>query len=263
MSFSITYLGGPTALLEIGGLRLLTDPTFDPAGPYPIGSRTLTKTVDAVATPESLGQVDAVLLSHDQHPDNLDNGGRAYLAQVPLTLSTPDAQRRLGGTVRGLVPWASTELQTPTGATLTVTAVPALHGPDGSEALVGQVTGFVLTGVGVPTVYISGDNASLDVVDAVADRFGPVDIALLHAGAARTELLDGALLTLDSEQTGAAAVRAGARHVFPLHFEGWAHFSEGREALAAAVERANIADRTVLLDLGEVWSSDVLPVETT
>jgi hypothetical protein len=28
----VTYVGGPTALLELGGLRLLTDPTFDPAG---------------------------------------------------------------------------------------------------------------------------------------------------------------------------------------------------------------------------------------
>jgi L-ascorbate metabolism protein UlaG (beta-lactamase superfamily) len=28
----VTYIGGPTALLELGGLRLLTDPTFDPAG---------------------------------------------------------------------------------------------------------------------------------------------------------------------------------------------------------------------------------------
>ena len=27
---SITYVGGPTALLEWHGLRLLTDPTFDP-----------------------------------------------------------------------------------------------------------------------------------------------------------------------------------------------------------------------------------------
>jgi len=28
----LTYIGGPTALLELGGLRILTDPTFDPAG---------------------------------------------------------------------------------------------------------------------------------------------------------------------------------------------------------------------------------------
>jgi L-ascorbate metabolism protein UlaG (beta-lactamase superfamily) len=28
----LTYIGGPTALVELGGVRLLTDPTFDPAG---------------------------------------------------------------------------------------------------------------------------------------------------------------------------------------------------------------------------------------
>jgi L-ascorbate metabolism protein UlaG (beta-lactamase superfamily) len=40
----ITYIGGPTALLELGGLRLLTDPTFDPAEEvYPTGLYTLRK----------------------------------------------------------------------------------------------------------------------------------------------------------------------------------------------------------------------------
>lgn len=29
---TITYIGGPTALLEMRGLRFLTDPTFDLAG---------------------------------------------------------------------------------------------------------------------------------------------------------------------------------------------------------------------------------------
>ena len=28
----ITYIGGPTALIEIGPWRILTDPTFDPPG---------------------------------------------------------------------------------------------------------------------------------------------------------------------------------------------------------------------------------------
>ncbi len=28
----ITLIGGPTALIEIGGFRLLTDPTFDAPG---------------------------------------------------------------------------------------------------------------------------------------------------------------------------------------------------------------------------------------
>ena len=28
----ITHVGGPTVLMEVGGWRLLTDPTFDPPG---------------------------------------------------------------------------------------------------------------------------------------------------------------------------------------------------------------------------------------
>jgi hypothetical protein len=39
---------------------------------------------------------------HDQYPDNLDAGGRAFLDRVPLMLSTPAAQERLAR--RGL--WA-------------------------------------------------------------------------------------------------------------------------------------------------------------
>jgi L-ascorbate metabolism protein UlaG (beta-lactamase superfamily) len=33
-----------TLLVELGGLRLLTDPTFDPPGSYPVGERSLVKT---------------------------------------------------------------------------------------------------------------------------------------------------------------------------------------------------------------------------
>ena len=51
-SVCICLLAGPTALLEVGGLRLLTDPTFDPPGEYPLpGGRVLVKTAsDARAT---------------------------------------------------------------------------------------------------------------------------------------------------------------------------------------------------------------------
>ena len=32
MEISLTHIGGPTVLIEVGGWRLLTDPTFDPPG---------------------------------------------------------------------------------------------------------------------------------------------------------------------------------------------------------------------------------------
>jgi hypothetical protein len=57
----------------------------------------LTKTSGPVLAPAALGPVDAVLLSHDQHPDNLDRLGRDHLAGVPPVLSTASAKTRLGG----------------------------------------------------------------------------------------------------------------------------------------------------------------------
>ena len=38
-SVGVRLIGGPTALIEMGGLRLLTDPTFDPPGDHPVGDR--------------------------------------------------------------------------------------------------------------------------------------------------------------------------------------------------------------------------------
>ncbi|KQV09813.1 MULTISPECIES: MBL fold metallo-hydrolase [unclassified Kitasatospora] len=248
----VRVFGGPTALFDYGGLRFLTDPTFDAPGDYQRPGALLTKTAPAAAGPAGLGRIDVVLLSHDEHPDNLDTSGRALLAEVPLTLTTPGGGERLGGTARGLADWESVELDRPGGGTVTVTAVPAIHGPgvrEEVEPVTGQVVGFVLTGEGLPTVYVSGDNASLDAVEQIAERFGPVDTAILFAGAPRFPVLfDGAVLVLDSVQAAEAARILGARRVVPVHYDSWAHFTEGGDELAAAFAKAGLADR---LDLGD------------
>ncbi|MCC8250147.1 MBL fold metallo-hydrolase [Saccharothrix luteola] len=249
---AVRVFGGPTALFEHGGLRFLTDPTFDAPGDYPVPRGLLTKTAPSAAAPADLGVVDVVLLSHDEHPDNLDRAGRALLADVPLTLTTPGGAQRLGGRARGLADWESVRLDRPDGGTVTVTGVPAIHGPLARaevEPLTGQVVGFVLTGDGLPTVYVSGDNASLDAVRQVAERFGPVDTAILFAGAPRFPILfDGAVIVLDSAQAAEAVGILGARQVVPVHYDSWAHFTEGRDDLVEAFTAAGLLDR---LDLGD------------
>jgi len=247
----IQLVGGPTAILEIGGVRLLTDPTFDPPREYDLGpGRVLAKTAASALQPHEVGPVDAVLLSHDQHVDNLDETGRAYLADVPLVLTTDSATARLAGACRTVPLWETVELPRPGGGALRVTRVPALHGPEGSEPIVGEVAGFVLSGEGVPTVYVSGDNASLDVVRTVAVRFPRVDVAMLFAGAGRTGLIDG-FLTLTSAQTVEAARILNAPHVVPVHFHMWRHFTEGGDELDKAFNDAGLSERLTLLAPGE------------
>ncbi|MGP4022056.1 MBL fold metallo-hydrolase [Actinomadura sp. 3N407] len=248
----VRVFGGPTALFEYGGLRFLTDPTFDAPGEYRVPGGRLTKTAPSSAEPAGLGRIDVVLLSHDEHPDNLDDSGRALLADVPLTLTTPGGGQRLGNGAQGLADWESIELDRPGGGTITVTGVPAIHGPgarEDVEPITGQVVGFVLTGENLPTVYVSGDNASLDMVKRIAERFGPMETAILFAGAPRFPVLfDGALIVLDSAQTAEAAKILGARRVVPVHYDSWAHFTEGRDELVAAFTEAGLVD---CLDLGD------------
>jgi L-ascorbate metabolism protein UlaG (beta-lactamase superfamily) len=244
---TVRVYGGPTTVIEYGGLRFVTDPTFDPPGDYPMplpGDHKLVKTEPSSVTAAGLGRVDAVLLSHDTHDDNLDNAGRAFLPEVPVVLTTESGAGRLGGNARGLAFWETAEIERPDGTTVTVTGVPARHGPIGCEPVTGDVVGFVLTSDDLPSVYVSGDNAALEHVKEIAEKFAPVDTAVLFLGGARMAFaFDGALLTLDSAQGAEAARILGARRVVPAHFDSWAHFKEGRNEIEAAFAEAGLADR--------------------
>jgi hypothetical protein len=105
-AITIQLVGGPTVVFEIGGVRLPTDPTFDPPGDHRVGRRNLIKTGDPAISVDAI-HVDAVPLSHDQHPDNLDDQGRKLIERVPLVLTTTAAAaQRLGGTTRELPIWS-------------------------------------------------------------------------------------------------------------------------------------------------------------
>src|SRR5882762_7797942 len=102
----LTYIGGPTALFEIAGLRFLTDPTFDPKdSEYRTNVYTLHKLKAPAITPDKLGRIDFVLLSHDHHFDNLDNAGRKLLSEVTAVYTTTAGAGRLSGNAVGIEHW--------------------------------------------------------------------------------------------------------------------------------------------------------------
>ena len=51
---TITLIGGPTALIELDGFRLLTDPTFDGPGEYALSYVTLKKTGNPALSPDQI-----------------------------------------------------------------------------------------------------------------------------------------------------------------------------------------------------------------
>jgi L-ascorbate metabolism protein UlaG (beta-lactamase superfamily) len=240
-SLRITYVGGPTALLEFGGLRFLTDPTFDPAGSeYKIGPVTLCKTQGPALVPETL-DFDFVLLSHNHHADNLDRLGRKSLSRALKVFTTESASCQLGCNSVGLNFWEWVELPTENGQPLRVTAAPGRHGPEGNDH--GPVIGFILQpDASSPAVYISGDTVWFEGLREINQRYD-VDRAILFMGAARVPELGPDHLTMSADDAIQFARVFSKAAIVPLHYEGWKHFSESRAQITTAFDRAGLAGR--------------------
>jgi L-ascorbate metabolism protein UlaG (beta-lactamase superfamily) len=259
IQLEITYIGGPTCLLDVGGVRLLTDPTFDPeGGEYQSGPAILRKLAGPAISPENLSSFDYVLLSHDHHFDNLDHRGRQLLATARGVITTDEGARRLGGNSTGLKEWQHVDLVDPSGRVLRIVATPARHGPEGLSR--GAVTGFALYLAEAPEVaiYVSGDTVWYHGVAEVARRFA-VKAAILHLGAALVPEVGPFYLTMTADE-GVEAARAFVdAAIIPVHFEDWAHFSQGREDIARAFRRANVESHLRWPDRGQRIVIDLAP----
>jgi L-ascorbate metabolism protein UlaG (beta-lactamase superfamily) len=245
---TLTLVGGPTVLIEYGALRILTDPTFDPPGQYQ-GSQSsvkFLKTTGPALSADEIGRIDAVLLSHDHHFDNLDNAGRALLPNVETTYTTYSGAERLDGYAIGMSPFETRTFIGQNDERLFVTATPARHGPVGID--VGDVVGFAL-GTDRPgdLIYITGDTLWFEGTAEVARRFSP-KVVVMFAGAA--EPRGRFHMTMGSEDAIEAA------HAFPnstllaVHNEGWGHLKETQEQLAAVFAQFNLGNRLVTFEKG-------------
>ena len=255
----VTHVGGPTAVIEVGPWRLLTDPTLDPAGEhYRFGWGTGSRKLSGPAIPrEAIGPVDAVLLSHDHHDDNLDRTGRELLATVPRVITTVAGARRLGANAQGLAPWAQTTLEQDGRCTLRVTATPARHGPPLSRPLVGHVIGFVLEWEGQRhgAFWISGDTVWFAGVPEVGRRFD-IGTALLHLGGVRFPITGPLRYTMNAAEGVRTVRELGIGTVLPIHYEGWSHFREGRAEVEQEFDRAGLGERLTWLPPGEATRID-------
>ncbi|GAA3040251.1 MBL fold metallo-hydrolase [Actinokineospora globicatena] len=217
---------------------MLTDPTFDPPGRrYGFGwgasSRKLT---GPAISPAEVGRVDAVLLTHDHHADNLDDAGRALLAEVDTVITTVSGARRHGGGARGLRAWGTTRLTSPGRPEIEVTATPCRHGPPLSTPIVGDVVGFALAWPDQVhgALWCTGDTVPHRGLRQVARRVD-VGTVLLHLGGVRFPLTGPIRYSMTARQAARLCGRIRPRTAIPVHYEGWQHFREPPETVERAL----------------------------
>jgi L-ascorbate metabolism protein UlaG (beta-lactamase superfamily) len=201
----LTFVGHSTLLIELGGIRLLTDPV--------LGDRVLHIRRHApMPAPDVAKGIDAVLLSHLHH-DHLD---------LPsLRTVGPDVRvvvPRGAGAWLGKAGFSSVEEVAP-GETTSVggvelAVVRADHkghrwpfvGPRG------EPVGYVLRPESGPSVYFAGDT---DLFSGMHDLAGTIDLALLPVWGWGTSLGSG---HLDPRRAAEAAARIRPKRAVPIHW---------------------------------------------
>jgi L-ascorbate metabolism protein UlaG (beta-lactamase superfamily) len=246
-------------LMEIGSIRLLTDPVFDPpGGSYYFGYGTRSKKLTSPAIrPEDIGNLDAILLSHDHHEDNLDRSGRALLPNARQVLTTIAGARRLGGHTVGLRPWQSTTVKSDD-LEIKVTAVPARHGSLGSHWIVGETTGFVLEWPGQKqgALYISGDSVWFSGIREITEHFR-ISTAILHIGRAGFLSTGPVWFTFSAKEAVRVVNALKPQTMIPIHYEGWKHFREPRAQAERVFLAAGVQDNVQWLPLGEPLDMEI------
>jgi L-ascorbate metabolism protein UlaG (beta-lactamase superfamily) len=147
-------------------------------------------------------------------------------------VTTASGANRLGGEARGLEPWAITTLEQPGRRSIEVTATPCRHGPPLSRPFAGDAIGFALRWEGdeETALWISGDTVLYDGVRQVADRLR-IDTALIHLGGVRFPVTGPLRYTMTAHDAVELCRLIKPRVAIPIHYEGWAHFQEARDAI--------------------------------
>src|SRR5215211_3338191 len=157
-------------------------------------------------------------------------------------------------TLVALSPWGTTRLEAPARPPIDITATPCRHGPPLSRPIVGAVVGFALRWEGQEhgVLWISGDTVLYDGVREVSDRL-QVDTALLHLGGVRFPVTGPVRYTMTARDAVELCRVVRPRTPIPIHYEGWKHFREGREAIERELAAAqdDVRSRFRWLPIGE------------
>jgi L-ascorbate metabolism protein UlaG (beta-lactamase superfamily) len=260
----ITHLTTATSIIEVDGVSFITDPVFadaptqyDITSIMPPGTQTTMLKVDEgpALGLHQLPVIDAVLLSHEDHVDNLDDEGRKLL-DGRRVVTTPDGAKNLAPRpgVAAIKPWETLVL-TINGQKWDITGIPCVHLPGG------EVTGFILhterfgmSADNLPNaIYFTGDTVLLPEHSEIRKRFHIV-VALMNLGDARFPVAgrkEPLQITMGGKDAAQLFRELGADVLVPMHYESWHHFTQYGPELKQVLEEEGIADQVCWLTPGQ------------
>ena len=207
MTLHVRWLGHASTVLDLDGVRLLTDPLLlRHAG-------LLRRRGAAPRRPDWQGPA-AVLLSHLHH-DHAEIGSLRLLDGVPVLSAPANARWLRGKGIPDAVGLTDTEWWTVPGSDVRVRLVPAIHVHRPMPHRPNATHGFVVASDSV-RVWFAGDTAPFAAMaDIPALAGGPIDLALVPVGGWGPRLSGG---HMDAVQAARACATVGARVAVPVHW---------------------------------------------
>lgn len=199
----LTFLGHSTVLVDLDGVRVLTDPLFGH-----LAGGAIRRHVPAVL-PEAVGDVSAVFISHG-HLDHLDLGSLRALPGEPVLVVPAGLGRIVARVAHGVVHEMRVGDRLDVGS-LTLEAVHAEHSRRRSLFTTAESALGVLI-AGSTSVYFAGDTGLFPAMRQLAGR---VDVALLPVGGWGLTLGRG---HLDPRTAAEAAARIRPAIATPIHW---------------------------------------------
>jgi L-ascorbate metabolism protein UlaG (beta-lactamase superfamily) len=249
---TLSWLGHATVLINFYGMRILTDPVLYPRIGVDLGIGSLgpLRLVQCALSPETLPEIDLVLVSH-AHFDHLDTPSlgavRGRPAAVMASAISDLLPRRYYSSVSELRWNETTTVTTPRGEAL-VRAIEVKHwGARLQRDTYRGYAGYVVEREG-KRLLIGGDTASTTVFRDHR-RFGPFEAAVMPIGAYDPWIRNHCT----PEQAVTMADAAGARLFVPVHHQS---FQLSREPYHEPIERtqealAKESDRLALREIGQ------------
>jgi L-ascorbate metabolism protein UlaG (beta-lactamase superfamily) len=200
----LTYLGHATVLIEVDGVRVMTDPVLRPGA-------TMLHRMPKAADLREYTEVDLVVISHLHH-DHLDLPSLRLLKDDPLIVVPYGAERWMRSKgFTNITEMAPGDVLNFDG--VTVRATMAVHsGKREPRGPVAMAIGYVIE-AGEATIYFAGDT---DIFPGMADLVpGELDVAMIPVWGWGLVLGDGHL----NPQTAADAVALlRPRYAVPIHW---------------------------------------------
>jgi N-acyl-phosphatidylethanolamine-hydrolysing phospholipase D len=264
----LIWVGGPTARIEIGSFRILTDPMLG-EGPEAFIMRrhpstgALNVPIERLAPLPSvdLDDLDMVIASH-LHSDHFDTRAIEQLNKqgeiVAPTAHLPQLRDWGFGRLTGLE-WHQERIWSKNGEQLRVLALPAHHAHDEeADHELGVVNGYLIEHHAHDSTFASywtGDTVWFDALAETAEKLPPLDLLLPHMGGVGKDGGPWGMISLDAVEGARVVELTNPDTVIPIHHSTFSFYVEPISEFATRLTASRYTGLVILAE-GEAWKSD-------